>query len=147
MWRAGPLRLDAGIMSTILIATRGPLVSESSVFTGQGLTAHLTAPLFSWGPEQTMRQVGLYAGGSASFLIELPKRTPDEKDPLHTYGLYQAEAGVEIAGGILHLAATPFPLAERGRQLPRWAIRAGYVQSWAGGVTAGGYATTLRFVW
>lgn len=147
MWKAGPLRLDAGILSTVLVATRGPLVSETSTFTGTGLTAHLSAPLLSWGPEQTLRQVGLYAGGAASFLIEVPKRTPDEKDPLHTVGLYHAEAGVEIAGGILHLAATPFPLSEVGRQLPRWAIRAGYVQSWAGGVTSGGYATTLRFIW
>lgn len=147
MWRAGPLRLDAGILSTVLVATRGPLVSETSVFTGSGLTAHVLAPLFSWGPEQSPRQLGLYGGGAASFLIELPKRTPDEKAPLHTYGLYHAEAGVEIAGGVLHPAATPFPLSEAGRQLPRWAIRAGYVQSWAGGVTAGGYATTLRFVW
>jgi hypothetical protein len=147
MWHAGPLRLDAGILSTVFIQTRGPLVSETSAFTGTGLTAHVSAPVLTWGPEQSLRQVSLYGGGSASFLIELPKRTPDEKDPLHSVGLYHAEAGVEIAAGMLHLAATPFPLSERGRQLPRWAIRAGYVQSWAGGVTSGGYATTLRFVW
>lgn len=146
-WRVGRLRLDAGLLSTVLVATRGPLQSETSVFTGSGLTAHVVAPVFTWGPQQSTSQLGLYAGGAASLMIELAKRTPDEKAPLHVYGLFQAEAGIELAGGQLHFAPTPFPLSPSAPPLPRWAIRAGYVQSWTGGATAGGYATTLRFIW
>jgi hypothetical protein len=146
-FRLGPLRLDAGLLSTILVATRGPLQSETSAFNGSGVTAHVAAPVFSWGPQQSRRHLGIYGGGSASLLIEIPKRTPDEKMPLHTYGLFQAEAGIELAAGQLQLAPSPFPLSRSKAPLPRWAIRAGYVQSWTGGATAGGYATTLRFIW
>lgn len=147
MWRAGRLRLDAGLLSTVLVATHGPLQSETSVLNGTGLTAHVVAPVFTWGGVQSPLQLGLYAGGAASLMVELPKRTPDMANPLHVYGLFQAEGGLEIAGGQLHLASTPFPLSFSRPPLPRWAVRAGYVQTWAGGATASGFATTLRFVW
>jgi hypothetical protein len=49
--------------------------------------------------------------------------------------------------GALPLARTPFPLVPVGRGLPRWSVRLGYIQSWAGGAASGGYATTIRFTW
>jgi hypothetical protein len=147
MWRAGRLRFDAGMLTTTFVAPHARLQSETSAFSGLGLTGHVAAPLLSWGPEHALRQLGVYAGGSASVLIEIPRRTPDEKSPLHTYGLYQAEAGLELAAGQLRLAPSPFPLTVSGPALPRWAFRLGYVQSWADGATVGGFATTLRFLW
>jgi hypothetical protein len=146
-WRAGPLRLDAGLLSTIFVQTHGPLQSETSVFTGSGPTVHVAAPLFTWGPAPSRRQLGLYAGGAVSLLIEVPKRMPDENSLLRTYGLFQAEGGLELAGGQLNLAATPFPLSVSDRQLPRWGLRLGYLQTWAGGATSAGYTTALRFIW
>lgn len=147
LWRLGRLRLDAGLLSTVFVQIRGPLVSESSAFSGSGLTAHVVVPVLSWGKARAPYQLGIYGGGAATLLLEIPKRTPDEKAPLHTYGLYSVEAGLELAGGTLPFAESPFPLTRAPPSLPRWALRLGYLQSWAGGLTSGGSVTTLRFTW
>jgi hypothetical protein len=145
--RSGRFLWDVGLLSTVFARTQGHrLTSETNVFSGVGLTAHLTLPLLSWGTSRNPVEVGVYGGGAASFLAEIARSHPpsDMYQP-HIYGFVQAEAGLELDIGILRLASTPFPLAAAGRGLPRWIIRLGYVQSWAGDASSAGFATTLRF--
>jgi hypothetical protein len=146
--RSGPILWDLGILSTVFAMTQGRrLTSETSVFTGSGLTAHVTYPFLSWGTPESPRQLGVYTGVAASALVEAlrPPIAMDAKP--HVYGLFQAEGGVELDLGTLRLARTPFPLAVTGRGLPRWALRLGYIQSWAGGATSGGSVLSVRFTW
>jgi hypothetical protein len=147
--RRGPILWDIGLLSTVFVQTKGHrLVSETSAFTGLGFTGHLTLPVATWGSLREPRQIGVFAGGAASLLIELPRpRAADDMRPIHTYGLLQAEGGIEVDIGAARFAPTPFPLSPDARGVPRWSVRLAYVQSWAGTATTGGYATTLRFTW
>jgi hypothetical protein len=146
--RSGPVLWDVGIQSFLFAETQGHrLVSQTSVFTGSGVTAHLTLPVLTWGTPQEPRQLGLYAGGAASFGVEVLRPPIPEDAVPHIYGFLQAEAGVELDIGALRLARTPFPLSLEGRGLPRWALRVGYVHTWAGGANSGGLMTALRFAW
>jgi hypothetical protein len=149
-WRRGPLMWDVGLASSVLVQTQGPLESVTSTLTGTGLVAHLTAPLLSWGAPEDPRQLGVFVGGSASFLVELltPAAATENNMNMigpHTYGFATVEAGLELDLGALSFAATPFPLTPDRRALPRWTLRLGYVQGWAGGATGGGLLTNLRF--
>jgi hypothetical protein len=86
--RAGRLLWDVGLVSSVVVQTDGPLASSTSAFTGTGLSAHLALPLLSWGPAQDPRQLGVFAGGAAQLLVELPsQRALDDMAPVHTYGL------------------------------------------------------------
>lgn len=147
--RQGPFLWDIGLVSTLFAETQGHrLKSETNMLTGSGLTMHLTLPLLSWGSAQSPRQLGVYGGGTTSLLVEIPRpRAAGDMTPLNVYGFVQAEAGLELDAGALHLARTPFPLVESGRPLPRWTFRLGYIQTWAGGATSAGYGTTIRFSW
>ena len=144
--RSGPVLWDVGLLSTVFANTQGHrLVSETSVFAGTGVTGHVTYPLLSWGTPQEPRQLGVYAGGAASLLIETlrPPVAMDAKP--HIYGFFQVEGGVELDVGAMRLARTPFPLSLTGRGLPRWVLRLGYVQTWAGGATSAGSIVAVRF--
>jgi hypothetical protein len=146
--RKGPILWDVGILSFIFAETQGHrLVSETSVFAGSGLTGHVTLPLLTWGSSLEPRQLGVYAGGSASFVVEQLRPPIPEMARPHIYGFLQAEGGAELDIGALRLARTPFPLSLEGRALPRWAVRIGYIQTWAGGATSGGFTTGVRFTW
>jgi hypothetical protein len=149
VFRAGRLLWDVGLLSTVLVQTKGRLISQTSSFTGIGLTAHLTAPLVGWGAWQDPRQLGLYAGGAAQLLVELrpPSTTTDPMMRPHVYGEIDAELGLEIDVGAQRLAASPFPLSYQGRPLPRWALRAGFTHTWIGHGTANGYVTGVVFAW
>jgi hypothetical protein len=146
--RSGPILWDVGLLSMVFAMTQGHrLVSESWVFAGQGVTGHVTVPFLSWGTQQEPRQLGVYAGGAASLMVEA-LRAPIAMDAKpHIYGFFQAEGGLEVDVGALRLARTPFPLALSGRGLPQWTLRIGYIQTWAGGATSAGMATALRFTW
>jgi hypothetical protein len=146
--RSGPVLWDLSLLSTVMVVTQGHrFVSETSAFMGSGFSAHLALPVLSWGGAQNPGQLGPYVGGAAQLLVEIPKSRPaDDPTPLHTYGLLQAEAGLEVDFGAVPLAATPFPLVPAERGLPRWFLRFGYQQTWAGGATSAGYVTSLRFV-
>ena len=145
--RRGGVLWDLGLVSTVLVETQGPLVSSTSAFSGSGLSGHLTTSLVTWGPPQNPRQLGVFAGGSASLLLEITSSAvAREKKTPHAYGLLTAEGGLDFGLGALPFAPSPFPLAPANRPLPRWSLRLGYVQAWADGVTSGGYMTSLRFV-
>jgi hypothetical protein len=157
-WRRGPVMWDVGLLSSVLVQTQGPLQSVTSTLTGVGLTAHLTVPLASWGAATNPRMISVFAGGSASFLVELltPARakeinmnmnsTNDPNLKVHTYGFPTVEAGLELDFGQLRFAASPFPLSPSLPALPRWSARVGYVQGWAGGSTGGGILSSFRFM-
>jgi hypothetical protein len=145
--RSGPLLWDVALVSTILVETQGPLVSSSGAFSGSGLAAHVTVPLLSWGNTVEPSELGIYAGGTAQLLAEIPKpRDAGDMTPPNVYGLLQAEAGVELDLGALRFAPTPFPLSPVGRGLPRWSLRVGYQQMWVDEMTSGGTVTSVRFV-
>jgi hypothetical protein len=150
VWRRGPLMWDVGLVSSALIQAEGPLQSGTSSFSGIGLQAHLSVGLLSWGAIANPRQLGVYAGGTAQGLIEIETTAEmssnvKNKIPAHFYGLTTIEAGLEIDLGALRFAASPFPLAPARRPLPRWSLRLGYVEGWAGGASGGGLVENLRF--
>jgi hypothetical protein len=147
--RAGPLLWDVGITSTLLVQSKGPLVSQTSSFVGSGVIAHVTAPVFRWGTALEPRQLGVFAGGAATFLIEIiGDRPADDMTPPKSYGALAAEVGIELDVGALRFAPTPFPLAPAGRApLPRWTFRTGYTHASIGGVQADGYLSNLRLIW
>jgi hypothetical protein len=148
--RRGPVLFDVGLVSMVLVQSEGPLRSSTSSFTGSGLTAHLAVPFASWGAPEERRALGVYAGGSASFLIEILTPSAARANEMnmlgpHAYGFFTAEAGLELDLGALRFAASPFPLEPAKRTLPSWSLRLGYVQAWAGGATGGGFTTSFRF--
>src|SRR5450432_3759960 len=150
--RRGAVLWDVGLTSSVLVETQGPLVSSTSTFTGSGLTAHLTAPFASWGPPEDGHQLGVFAGGSASVLVETltpAQATANMMKMLlpNVYGFLTAEGGLELDMGAVRFAASPFPLSPDRRPLPSWLVRLGYVQAWGDGVTAGGFMTSIRFSW
>jgi hypothetical protein len=150
--RRGPVLWDVGLVSTVLVQSQGPLVSSTSSFTGSGLTAHLTAPFASWGASEDARQLGFFAGGTASFLVEMLTPSAARMNSMnmigpHAYGLFTAEGGLEFDVGAARFAASPFPLTPAQRPLPAWGFRFGYAQAWAGSATGGGLLTSFRFTW
>jgi hypothetical protein len=150
VFRRGPVLWDVGLISFALIQTQGPLASGTSSFSGAGLQAHLTVPLLSWGPEVNPRQLGVYGGGATSFLAELETSAETTSNAMnmikpHVYGFTTLEAGLELDLGALRFAATPFPITPSRRALPRWTLRIGYVEGWAGGASGGGLVESLRF--
>jgi hypothetical protein len=146
--RAGPLLWEIGLTSTLFVQSKGPLVSQTSSFLGSGLVGRLTWPVFHWGTELEPRQLGLYAGGSATLLIEIiGDRPASDMTPPQTYGMFTGEAGVELDVGAMRFAPTPFPLSPANQPLPRWMFRLAYTHASIGGVQADGYMTTLRLIW
>jgi hypothetical protein len=147
MARAGRFIWEVGLTSTLFVQSQGPLVSETSSFVGSGLAARLTAPLLSWGTELEPRQLGVFAGGTASVLLEIADRPADEMNPPKIYGALMAEAGVELDVGGLRFAPSPFPLSAAGAPLPRWMFRLGYTHASIGGTQSDGYMSSLRLTW
>ncbi|HVU50650.1 MAG TPA: hypothetical protein VHL80_08170 [Polyangia bacterium] len=150
VWRRGPVMWNVGLISSALIQTEGPLQSGTSSFSGVGLQAHLSLPLLSWGASANPRQLGLYGGGTAQGLVEIETAAEMSmnlmtKTQARTYGLTTLEVGLELDLGALRFAPTPFPLAPDRRSLPRWSLRLGYVEGWAGGASGGGLVENLRF--
>jgi hypothetical protein len=170
--RRGPVMWDVGLVSALVVETKGPLQSVASSstqsvpssftrsvtssFTAVGLTAHLTVPFASWGAPEDPRQLSAFAGGSSSFLVEMFTQSVTDMNGTanangmnvitpHTYGLFTAEGGLEFSFGAMRFAATPFPLTPDKLPLPSWSFRVGYVQSWSGGATGGGLLTSFRF--
>jgi hypothetical protein len=149
--RAGRFLWDAGFVSTVLVQVQGALRSSSSSFTGTGLEAHLSLPLFSWGEPTSPIRLGPYAGGQIQTLLAIqptPKQSNPPPSPPPAYGQGGPEVGLELDVGALRNAATPFPLAPAGRNpLPRWSIRVGYTYTWIGHGTAEGYFSSVRLAW
>jgi hypothetical protein len=150
--RRGRVLWDVGLVMSVLVETQGPLVSSTSTFMDSGLTAHLTAPFASWGPPEDGHQLGVFAGGSASFLVETTTPAAAKANMMkmigpNNYGFLTAEGGLELDMGAVRFAATPFPLSPDKRPLPSWLWRVGYVQAWGDRVTAGGFMTSIRFTW
>ena len=150
--RRGPLLWDVGLASSVFVQTQGPLQSGTSTLTGTGLSGHLTVPFLSWGTDLNPRQLGAYAGGSTSFLIEIETTAEANANSMkmpavgpRSYGFYTAEAGLELDIGALRFTPSPFPLRADRRSLPRWMLRVGYVQGWAGGATGGGLVSSVHF--
>jgi hypothetical protein len=145
--RAGPLLWEVGLSSTLFVQSQGPLRSQTSSFVGSGLVARLTAPLVSWGTDLDPRQLGIFAGGAATLLVEIADRPSGDMTPPQTYGMFTGEAGIELDVGAMRFAPTPFPMSPAGLPLPRWTFRLAYTHASIGGVQADGYTTTLRLVW
>jgi hypothetical protein len=147
--RAGRFLWDVGYLSSVLVQVKGELRSSSSSFTGTGLDAHLTLPVFSWGDRLQPIRLGPYLGGQIQVLIAM-QPTPNSATPQTppVYGDGVLEAGFELDLGALRNAATPFPLSPIGRNpLPRWLLRVGYAHDWIGHGTANGYLTSVRLSW
>jgi hypothetical protein len=140
--------LDVGLVSALLVETHGDLLSETSAFTGLGPTVTATWPLVGWGSDLDPHRFGLYAGGSALLLPELPQQPrPDPMKRPSFYGVLAAEAGIAFDMGTLRFAPTPFPLSAGAPPLPRWTIRAGYTHWWVGGGGTDGYTVGFRLAW
>ncbi len=144
--RMGTWLWDVGLVSGVAIQQEGTLASSTSAFSTLGLSAHLTAPLTTWGPWRNPRRLGLYAGAGAAWWIELA--TPaamKAQTPPSVYGTVSVDGGLELAIGSTTAAATPFPLAPDPRVgLPRWFLRIGYTQTWLNGGTSGGLVSGFR---
>lgn len=142
--RLGPVTLEVGFLSRLLVQIDGTLASPTSAFTGFGLHAHLSAPLLAGGTPESPRQVGLFIGGEASSLISVQR---DQSTPPHVYGVLGAEGGLEFGFGRLRRAPTPFPLQSMGRPTPRLVTRIGYTHWWLDGGGASGYVTSVQLAW
>lgn len=149
MARAGRFLWDVGYVSSVLVQVKGALRSSSSSFTGIGLDAHLTLPLFSWADPMQPIRLGPYLGGQMQALIAIqpsPNKANPQAPPVYGDGVL--EAGLEFDVGALRSAATPFPLSPAGRNpLPRWLFRVGYAHDWIGHGTADGYVTSVGMHW
>lgn len=147
--RAGPFLWDVGYVSSVLVQVKGALRSSSSSFTGTGLDAHLTLPLFAWSDPMQPIRLGPYLGSQTQALIAIqptPGKANPQAPPVYVDGAF--EAGLELDVGALRNAATPFPLSVVGTNpLPRWLIRVGYTHDWIGHGTADGYVTGVRLTW
>ncbi len=147
--RAGRFLWDVGYVSSVLVQVKGALRSSSSSFTGVGVDAHLTLPLYAWGDPLQPLRLGPYLGGQIQTLIAM-EPTPNKAMPQAppAYGQGGPEVGLELDVGALRNAATPFPLSPTGRNpLPRWLLRVGYGHDWIGHGTANGYLTNVRLNW
>jgi len=147
--RAGPFLWDVGISETVLVQTQGALRSPTSSFSNIGLEAHLTLPVWKWGEPLNPRRIGFYTGIETQFLTAImPPPPPNTVVTPIVYGAFDPEVGLELDIGALRTAATPFPLANAGRNpIPRWLIRYGYTHSWIGHGTAEGFVSSVRLVW
>jgi hypothetical protein len=147
--RVGSLLWEVGVTTGLLVETPGALRSPTSSFETFGLEAHLTAPIWKWGPPFDPRRLGLYAGAETRILIALePPRSLDDKSVPPHYGAFDPEVGIELDIGALRDAATPFPLSNAGRNpLPRWLLRYGYTHAWIGHGTSDGLVSSFRLVW
>jgi hypothetical protein len=145
-WRR--LLWEVGLASSVLVQKRGVLMSSTSSFMGSGLATRAAVPVVLWGTAREPRQLGFYGGGQALVLLETQVPQP-ANDPAaaHIYGVLAAEAGLELEVGAVHFKATPFPLSQIGRVLPRWSIRAGYTHWWVAGGGSHGYISGLRLAW
>jgi hypothetical protein len=150
---AGRFLWDAGLVSTTLVQVEGRLRSQSSSFTGIGVDAHGSLPLWRWGDPASPVRLGPYLGGQIQTLLAIqptPKQMPNSPPPSPppAYGQGGPELGLEFDVGALRNAATPFPLSTVGdNPLPRWSLRVGYTHSWIGHGTADGYVTGFRLAW
>jgi hypothetical protein len=139
---------EIGVTSSVIVQTQGALNSSTSSFTGSGLAARVSAPLMLWGTTQEPRQLGFYAGGTAQVLVETQAlRLSDNVMLPGVYGVLTAEVGLELDIGTVHLAATPFPLSQVGRALPRWSAYLGYTHWWVAGAGSDGFINALRLAW
>jgi hypothetical protein len=147
--RAGPVLWDAGFTETVLVQTQGRLQGPLSSFSNLGLEAHLTVPIWKWGAPLDPRRIGIYTGAEVQFLAAMMPPAPPGVTPTPiAYGAFDPEIGLELDVGALRTAATPFPLANEGRNpIPRWLIRYGYTHSWIGHGTTDGFVSSLRLVW
>jgi hypothetical protein len=147
--RAGPMLWDLGFTETVLLQTQGHLQAPLSSFSSIGLEAHLTMPVWKWGAPLDPRRIGFYAGAETQFLAALMPPAPAGVTPKPiAYGAFDPEVGLELDVGALRTAATPFPLANEGRNpIPRWMIRYGYTHSWIGHGTTDGFVSSFRLVW
>jgi hypothetical protein len=147
--RMGPLLWDVGLVSALLIQTKGSLTSATSSFGVSGFTSTLTAPVLGWGTPQEPRQLGLYGGGEALLVAEVQPPAPSGTMPPKPslYGALAVDVGVELDIGAIRLAGGPFPLTPTRRSMPRWAWRVGYTHWRVNGGGADGYSGGIRFAW
>ena len=146
--RSGRLLWEIGLFSSVLVQTHGVLSSSTSSFAGSGLAARVSTPLALWGTARDPRELGFYAGGTALVLLETQVPQPADNPSTPTfYGALTAEVGLELDMGAVHLAATPFPLSQVGRALPRWSARIGYTHWWLAGGGSDGFISGLRLAW
>jgi hypothetical protein len=146
--RAWRLLWEVGLATSVLVQTHGVLSSSTSSFVGSGLAGRVSAPLTMWGTTREPREVGFYVGGTALVLLETQVPQPaDNPATPSVYGVLTAEVGLELDVGAVHLAATPFPLSQVGRALPRWSVRVGYTHWRVAGGGSDGYITGLRLAW
>jgi hypothetical protein len=138
--------LDVGLLSALLVESQGTLRSSTSSFMGLGPNVLLSAPLVTWGPPESPRRLGVFAGGSALLLPEIAHQPVDPTVRPSFYGALVAEGGLAIDVGALRLAPTPFPLSADSPALPRWSIRIGYTHWWVDHGGTDGYLTSFRFV-
>lgn len=146
---AGPLLWDLGLSETVLVQTQGALRSPTSSFSNLGLEAHLTWPVWKWGAPLDPRRIGFYLGAEAQVLTAMMPPPPPGPAPTPiVYGAFDPEVGLELDVGALRTAATPFPLANAGRNpIPRWLVRYGYTHSWIAHGTAEGFVSSFRLTW
>lgn len=142
--RVGPVTVDVGLISRLLLQIDGTLTSATSAFTGIGVNAHVAVPLWVGGTPESPRQVGVFAGGEASTLISIER---DQSKPPHTYGVLGLEGGLEFGFGAIRRAPTPFPLQTQGTPMPRLVTRIGYTHWWLDGGCATGYVTSFQLAW
>ena len=143
--RVGPFLWDLGTSTRWLLQRQGPLVSETSSLSGVGLTPHLAVPFVRWGLPQLPLVLGVYGGGEAQLLNEIPRSGSEGR---RTYGALSAEGGVELDLGGRPPAQSPFPISFSRAPLPSATLRAGYAHWWVGGndvsASSGGFTFTVR---
>ena len=146
---AGPLLWDVGVAVGLVVETNGALRSPTSSFEALGIDAHLTAPIWNWGPSLDPRRVGVYVGAETQTLIALERPRPaGDKTLPPAYGTFEPDVGLELDIGARRTASTPFPLSNSGRNpVPRWLVRYGYTHAWVGHGTSDGFVTSFRIVW
>ena len=146
--RSGRFQWEVGLATSVLVQTQGALISSTSSFAGSGLSARASVPLALWGTAREPRELGFYAGGTGLLLLEMqvPQPADNPRTPNYYSGL-TSEVGLDLDIGAVHLAATPFPMSQVGRALPRWSARLGYTHWWVAGGGSDGYVTGLHLAW
>lgn len=147
MARIGRWRWDLGFVSRLLVQLDGALTSSTSAFSGLGINAHVTAPLWAGGRSETPVEVGVYAGGEGQLLVAIQRDGEASTMPPSTYGSFGVELGLELGFGAVRRAATPFPLTPVGQPLPLLVSRIGYTHWWIGNGYSDGYTAGFRLAW
>jgi len=147
MARIGRWRWDLGFVSRLLVQMEGNLKSTTSAFSGIGINAHVTAPVWAGGRPDNPMELGVFAGGEAQVLIAIQRDGESADTPPLTYAGFGGEIGLEFGLGAVKRAATPFPLTPVGQALPLMVTRIGYTHWWIGNGHSDGYMLGFRLAW